>query len=90
MRWPWLLPASADSPNRGRTHYICAKSPVIGVFQRGAKGIAFRVDELLPHFVGEGATAEGAYREWCEYVHVFIQRMSQFRRLSEMKMRACK
>ena len=51
------------------------KSPVIGVFQRGAKGIAFRVDELLPHFVGEGATAEGAYREWCEHVHVFIQRM---------------
>jgi len=51
------------------------KSPVIGVFQRGAKGIAFRVDELLPHFVGEGATAEGAYREWCENVHIFIHRM---------------
>ena len=58
----------------GRTTYVL-KSPVIGVFQRGAKGIAFRVDELLPHFVGEGATAEGAYREWCEHVHVFIQRM---------------
>jgi len=58
----------------GRTTYVL-NSPLIGVFQRGAKGIAFRVDELLPHFVGEGATAEGAYREWCEHVHVFIQRM---------------
>jgi hypothetical protein len=58
----------------GRTVYML-KASVIGCFQKGVKGVAFRVDDLLPHFVGEGGTADEAYKEWCEHIHVFIQRM---------------
>jgi hypothetical protein len=58
----------------GRATYPL-RSPVIGFFQKGARGVAFRVDDLLPHFVGEGASVEAAYRDWCEHIHVFIQRM---------------
>ena len=58
----------------GRISYPL-RNPVIGEYQSGRRGIAFRVDSFLPAVVGEGKDRPSALRDFQCKVHVRLHRL---------------
>jgi hypothetical protein len=51
------------------------RSPVVGEYQIGRQGIAFRIDSFLPAVVGEGKDRRSALRDFQCRVHVRLHRL---------------
>jgi hypothetical protein len=63
-----------DAIHVGRVRYPL-RSAMSGRFIQAKDSLNFYVDNFLPRFVGKGPTEEQAFQDWCEHIHVVVQRL---------------